>query len=94
MELRPLAPIMVKAGDRASRDLALTPTSAIEVRLLDEFGDPAPGVVLQISQRVSAAGAARFLPYSRCRRRRQHGRSWMVSSLRAVPRRLLPPCRA
>ena len=58
----PRAPIMVKAGDRASRDLVLTPTSAIEVRVLDEFGDPAPGVVLQISQQVSAAGASRFLP--------------------------------
>ena len=56
------APITIKAGDRASRDLVLTPTSAIEVRVLDEYGDPAPGIVLQISQRVSLAGASRFLP--------------------------------
>jgi 5-hydroxyisourate hydrolase-like protein (transthyretin family) len=43
-------------------DIALPPTTAIEGRLLDEFGDPAPGVVVQVSQVVFAAGKRRLMP--------------------------------
>jgi len=56
-------PIVIKDGERNDRaDVGLTPTSAIEVHVLDEFGDPAPGIVLQVTGQVSAAGIPRFLP--------------------------------
>jgi len=55
--------VVVKNGERFDRgDVTLAPTSAIEGRVFDEFGDPAPGVVLQVAQRVYQAGVPRFAP--------------------------------
>ena len=53
--------LTIKVGDRLRQDVTLAPTSAIEGRVLDEFGDPAPGVVVQIAQRGAAVGLSRFL---------------------------------
>jgi protocatechuate 3,4-dioxygenase beta subunit len=46
--------------DRA--DVSLPRPSGVEGRLLDEFGDPAPGVVVQIATVQYAAGARRLIP--------------------------------
>jgi hypothetical protein len=46
--------------DRA--DFALPRGGAIEVRLLDEFGDPAPGLQVQLSQVEYAGGRRRLMP--------------------------------
>jgi 5-hydroxyisourate hydrolase-like protein (transthyretin family) len=43
-------------------DIALPPTTAIEGRLVDEFGDPAPGIVVQVAQVQYAAGKSRLMP--------------------------------
>ena len=43
-------------------NIALPPTTAIEGRLLDEFGDPVPGVVVQLAQVQSEAGMRRLMP--------------------------------
>jgi hypothetical protein len=43
-------------------DIALPPTTAIEGRLFDEFGDPVPGVVVQVATVVYAAGKRRLMP--------------------------------
>ena len=43
-------------------DFALPRGSAIEGRLLDEFGDPAPGLVVQVSQLLYAGGRRRLMP--------------------------------
>ena len=48
--------------DRVS--LTLVPSSAIEGRTLDEFGDPAPGVSLMLTQLMQAAGRSRLMPMS------------------------------
>jgi len=43
-------------------DFALPRGSAIEGRLLDEFGDPAPGLVVHVSQLLYAGGRRRLMP--------------------------------
>jgi hypothetical protein len=43
-------------------DVSLPRPSGVEGRLLDEFGDPAPGVVVQIASVQFAAGARRLIP--------------------------------
>lgn len=43
-------------------DVSLPPTTAIEGQLLDEFGDPAPGIVVQPAQVQFLAGARRLMP--------------------------------
>lgn len=43
-------------------DLSLPRGGAIEGRLLDEFGDPAPGLMVQLSQVVYAGGRQRLMP--------------------------------
>ncbi|MBP6716235.1 MAG: carboxypeptidase regulatory-like domain-containing protein, partial [Acidobacteria bacterium] len=43
-------------------DIVLPKTSAIEGQLLDEFGDPVPGVSVQIAQVQMAAGKTRLMP--------------------------------
>lgn len=42
-------------------DLSLAPPGTIEGRVLDEFGDPAPGISIQVSQPVEVAGVARLM---------------------------------
>ena len=56
--------LTLKEGDRLRQNVTLAPTSAIEGRVLDEFGDPAPGVVVQVAQRLAAVGLWRFLTNS------------------------------
>ncbi len=43
-------------------DIALSRTGAIEGRLIDEFGDPVPGVTVQIARVTYAAGKTRLMP--------------------------------
>ena len=43
-------------------DARLAPFGAIEGRLFDEFGDPAPGITLQVLQPVYASGGTRLAP--------------------------------
>lgn len=43
-------------------DISLPPTTAIEGRLLDEFGDPAPGMTVQIARVQFVAGKRRLMP--------------------------------
>lgn len=43
-------------------DFALPRPSAIEGRVIDEFGDPAPGITVQVSQLEYAAGHRRLMP--------------------------------
>lgn len=45
-------------------DVALARTSAVEGRLMDEFGEPVPGVTVQIARVVVAAGKRRLAPIS------------------------------
>src|SRR6185503_19729901 len=51
-------------GGKLKQDLELIPLSAIEGRVLDEFGDGVPDVKLQVTQRATTPGdaEARFLP--------------------------------
>lgn len=46
--------------DRA--DMTLPPTAAIEGRVIDEFGDPAPGITVQPARVQFVAGKNRLLP--------------------------------
>ena len=46
----------------ANADISLPPTTAIEGQLLDEFGDPAPGIVVQPAQVQFVAGKRRLMP--------------------------------
>ena len=46
----------------AKADISLPPTTAIEGRLLDEFGDPAPGMTVQAARVQYAAGKRRLMP--------------------------------
>jgi 5-hydroxyisourate hydrolase-like protein (transthyretin family) len=56
-------PIDLKDAEQLDRvDIAMAPTSSIDGRVLDEFGDPAPGVNVQIAQLMYAAGRSRFMP--------------------------------
>lgn len=58
--------IEVKEGEFVERaNLVLAPPSAIEGRVLDEFGDPAPGLSLQLAQLTYVAGLSRFMPVAR-----------------------------
>lgn len=43
-------------------DLVLVPAGGIEGRTLDEFGDPAPGVTLMVTQLIQAVGRSRLMP--------------------------------
>jgi len=43
-------------------DISLPPTTAIEGRLVDEFGDPVPGVIVQVAQVQFLAGKRRLMP--------------------------------
>jgi protocatechuate 3,4-dioxygenase beta subunit len=47
--------ITVGDGERLKKDLVLIPLSAVEGRVLDEFGDPAPGVFLHVAPRAAVA---------------------------------------
>ena len=46
------ARITVADGERLKKELQLAPLGAIEGRVLDEFGDPAPGVSLRLAPRA------------------------------------------
>ena len=48
--------ITIKEGDRVRQDVTLAPMSAIEGLVVDEFGDPAPGVVVQVAQKEPRSG--------------------------------------
>jgi hypothetical protein len=53
--------VALRDGQRVSLpDVRLAPFGAIEGRLLDEFGEPAPGIVLQVLQPSYMAGAMRL----------------------------------
>jgi hypothetical protein len=54
--------IHLKDGEDFRADMKLPRASALEGTLLDEFGDPAPSVVVQASQRLFAAGRHRLMP--------------------------------
>jgi protocatechuate 3,4-dioxygenase beta subunit len=55
-------PIEVRDGQDFKADMALPRASAIEGTLLDEFGDPAPGVLVQIARKQFVAGRHRLMP--------------------------------
>jgi Carboxypeptidase regulatory-like domain len=57
---RPIDLVVGQQFDDA--DFTLPRTGAIEGVLLDEFGDPVPGVVVQLSQLQFVAGRSRLLP--------------------------------
>jgi protocatechuate 3,4-dioxygenase beta subunit len=58
-------PIDVKEQERIEKaDLTLAPAGAIEGRVLDEFGDAAPGVTVQVTQLASGVGPSVFAPGS------------------------------
>jgi hypothetical protein len=46
-------------------DLQLVPASAVEGQVLDEFGDPAPGVTMMVSQLIQMMGKSRLVPLAR-----------------------------
>ncbi len=54
--------IMVDDGARVQVDVTLRRTPAIEGTLVDEFGDPAPGVLVQPARRQFAGGRHRLVP--------------------------------
>ncbi len=55
--------IQLKEAQHFARaDISLPPTTAIEGRVLDEFGDPAPGITLQIARVQYMAGQRRLMP--------------------------------
>lgn len=55
--------IDLKDGEHFDQaDVSLPRPSAVEGRLLDEFGDPAPGVAVQVASVYYAAGARRLMP--------------------------------
>jgi protocatechuate 3,4-dioxygenase beta subunit len=54
--------IQLKDGEDYRADMRLPRASALEGTLLDEFGDPAPSVIVQASQRAYAAGRHRLMP--------------------------------
>jgi len=54
--------ITVKERERIDNiALTLAPPGAIEGRALDEFGDPAPDVTIQVTQLIPLLGASRFV---------------------------------
>ena len=56
--------ITVADGDRMKKELVLVPLSAIEGRMVDEFGDPAPGVSLRIAPQAAAVNRPETRPTS------------------------------
>ncbi len=54
--------IPVQDGDDIRADIKLPRTSALEGTILDEFGEPAPNVVVQLAQRQYVAGRRRLRP--------------------------------
>jgi len=55
--------ILLKEGQHFDgADVALPPTTAIEGRVLDEFGDPAPGITVQVMRVQFASGSRRMAP--------------------------------
>jgi peptidoglycan hydrolase-like protein with peptidoglycan-binding domain len=57
-----LVVVEVKSESVETVDLTLAPRGAIEVRVLDEFGDPAPGVSLMMTELTRALGRPMFAP--------------------------------
>ena len=56
-------PITVKDGDQiANANIVMAPAGIIEGRTLDEFGDPAPGVTVQLAQMIFTLGKTRLMP--------------------------------
>jgi hypothetical protein len=53
---------LVDGQQLAHFDLVLVPAAGIEGRTLDEFGDPAPGVTMMVTQFMQAAGRSRLMP--------------------------------
>jgi hypothetical protein len=49
-------------GQDFTADVSLPRASAIEGTLLDEFGDPAPSVLVQVASKTFAAGRQRLMP--------------------------------
>jgi 5-hydroxyisourate hydrolase-like protein (transthyretin family) len=59
----PQRPIVLREGEHFDRaDVALPRAGAVEGRVLDEFGDPAPNVTVRLSQLTYAAGRRRLMP--------------------------------
>jgi 5-hydroxyisourate hydrolase-like protein (transthyretin family) len=56
--------IEVNDGRDVNIDMSLPRGSAVEGALTDEFGDPAPGVVVQLARRQYVAGRQRLMPAS------------------------------
>jgi 5-hydroxyisourate hydrolase-like protein (transthyretin family) len=54
--------IQLRDGEDFRADINLPRASALAGTLLDEFGDPAPNVLVQVAQRVYAAGRHRLMP--------------------------------
>jgi hypothetical protein len=54
--------IQLTEGEQFRADVKLPRTSAIEGRLLDEFGDAAPSVLVQAARRLYASGRHRIIP--------------------------------
>jgi 5-hydroxyisourate hydrolase-like protein (transthyretin family) len=54
--------IQVRDGEDFRADIKLPRASALAGTLLDEFGDPAPSVLVQVAQRMYAAGRHRLMP--------------------------------
>jgi protocatechuate 3,4-dioxygenase beta subunit len=54
--------IEVRDGEDFRADIKLPRASALEGTVLDEFGDPTPGVLVQVAQRQYAAGRQRLIP--------------------------------
>lgn len=48
--------VVVANGDRVTSHLSLTPLGAIEGRVVDEFGDPAPGVYIHVGTQITQGG--------------------------------------
>lgn len=54
--------IQLRDGEDFRADIKLPRGSVLAGTLLDEFGDPAPSVLVQVAQRVFAAGRHRLMP--------------------------------
>jgi hypothetical protein len=54
--------IQLRDGEDFRADMKLPRASALEGNLLDEFGEPAPSVLVQVAQRVYVAGRHRLMP--------------------------------
>jgi Carboxypeptidase regulatory-like domain len=54
--------IQLRDGEDFRADMALPRAGALEGTLFDEFGDPAPNVIVQVAQRQYVAGRQRLVP--------------------------------